>query len=365
MTHFSLVSAYKDYIAKNNLLEDENQKQIITLLDEFSKTILQNNKRNFITRLFKKETKQGFYIYGGVGRGKSLIMKLFLNEFEQKHKEVKTSYQHFNQFMRMVHKEINSIKTGSTEDKLTLVAKKISAKIQLLCFDEFQINDIADAMIISRLFQALFELGLFVITTSNIAPNNLYSEGLQRERFLPFIKIIEEKMTVVCLDGEIDYRLLSSLIHSFDCRERYFVADSKTGANFIKSLFFEKINFAKTNNYNLDVDGRKVQFTDVFEHTILVEYENLFKKPLAANDYISFCKEFKNIFLYHLPKLTDENSDEIKRLILFIDQAYEHKNNLYISAESEFEKLYSGKKNSFEFKRAVSRVKELCYGKVN
>lgn len=359
---FCLTQSYKDYIKNNNLKEDNHQKAIIALLDSFSIDIIKTHTRKKLS-FFKssvKSHKQGFYIYGDVGRGKSLIMKLFLDEFTKNHPSIKTKYLHFNEFMKTIHASLNAIKVKDSEDKISIIAKQFSKQVNLLCFDEFQINDIADAMIIGRLFEALLKFQVFIISTSNIKPQDLYKEGLQRDRFLPFIEIINKNMHVVSLDGNIDYRLLCSLIHSFKHSDKYFVADSKTGENFIKSLFFEKINFNSATACNLNVEGRKVKFFSTYENSVLVSYNELFQKPLAANDYMAFCAKFNNIYLYHLPNLTDENQDEVKRLILFIDQAYEHKANLHISADLYFDKIYSGSKKAFEFKRAISRIKQLC-----
>ncbi len=306
--------------------------------------------------LFKRRAGQGIYIYGDVGRGKSMLMYQFFDAVEIKNKR----RVHFHSFMQEVHRSIHALReeykrSKKEADFLPRVAEAIAAEARLLCFDEFQVKDIADAMILSRFFELLFAEGVTVVATSNRPPEDLYKDGLKRENFLPFIDLLKSKLDILFLDSLQDYRRkkLGSL------ETTYFTPLGKKADAFIKNLFTELANGHKPEPQVLEVNGRELALPRTYAHVAWCSFEELCAQPLAAGDYLAIAEEFDTLLLENIPILSAAKRNEATRFITLIDVLYENKTKLICTAEAAPEELYKKGDNRFEFDRTISRLIEM------
>ena len=297
------------------------------------------------------EKCQSLYIFGDVGRGKSMLMALFYEAcpIEQKRRV------HFNMFMLEVHAFIYEWRRQNHTDAIIALAKKIRAEALLLCVDEFHVTDIADAMILERLFSKLFDSGLLVVMTSNRHPDDLYLGGLQREQFLIFTKLLQRESKIIGLDAKEDYRLK----HLHALETTYYFPLDKHADEFIQQSYNEFTNFAAMQAGVLQVLGRKVNLSAVHGDIVLTSFDELCVQPLGPADYTEIAREFSTVILAGLPKLSAEKRNEAKRFITLIDALYEHKVKLICTAEVAAQELYSEGDGAFEFRRTASRLIEM------
>ncbi|MBK8908476.1 MAG: AFG1 family ATPase [Rhodospirillales bacterium] len=313
----------------------------------------------------RQEPPQGLYMYGGVGRGKSMLMDLF---FRCAPLEMKRRV-HFHAFMQEVHGLLNdmrrrdaeySLKGGSRtrprprDDVLNEVAARIAADAWLLCFDEFQVTDIADAMIIGRLFEALFEAGVVVVATSNRPPRDLYKDGLQRELFVPFIHLIERKLDLLHLDAGIDYRL-----ESMRLMDVYLTPLGPESERRLDEYFKQLTHGAEVGPETIRVQGRDLAITRASDDIAFSGFPELCARPLGPADYLALAARFDVLLLAGIPRLGPGNRNEAKRFVTLIDALYEHKVKLICSAAAPAEELYPAGDGAFEFQRTVSRLHEM------
>ncbi|WP_135081840.1 cell division protein ZapE [Terasakiella sp. SH-1] len=295
---------------------------------------------------------QGLYIYGEVGRGKSMLTDLF---FEDAPVQAKRRV-HFHEFMREVHerlKDIREKKLDKKEDAIIVLAKELTSEAWLLCFDEFQVNNIADAMILGRLFETLFANGVVIVSTSNRVPDDLYKDGLQRERFLPFIDMIKEKLDVMELESPRDYRLGRE-----SGEQTYFYPlDMESRDQLFEQ--FEQMTEGQAKNDYVIIKSRKIDVPKVYEKIAYFTFGDLCMKPYGANVYLELATLFDVIFIEAIPLLSPQNRNEAERFVNLIDALYEHKVKLVCSAAARPEKLYPEGDGSFEFQRTVSRLMEM------
>jgi cell division protein ZapE len=354
----SLSAAYKKFKAEQNLQDDPIQAKLISRLEVYGKSLQQSN--SWLTPLSKLRkvldtqisSCNGMYIWGGVGRGKSMIMNLFYDNLALDEK----LRVHFHQFMLDIHEELNKLREQDSSAPLLQLAKQISAKYKLLCLDELQINNVADAMIVGRLFTSLMDNGVFVVFTSNRPPQDLFKDGLQRERFIPFIELLEARTEIYSLDGPIDYRLqkLSSL------NKFYHYPLGKSADKFIADVILKLCGKGKLASKEILIaDNRKLQVLECRDTLAIFTFEELCSRPMSAADYIAICKNFSTVIIKNIPKLSQDNHNEALRFITLIDCFYEHKTKLICSAEAAPEELYKGNKNRFEFDRTISRLNEM------
>ena len=296
----------------------------------------------------------GLYIYGGVGRGKSMLMDMF---FEKSLVENRRRV-HFHEFMIEVQEKLHQWrqqeKDKRNDDPIIPIADDIAGSAWLLCFDEFHVVDIADAMILGRLFEALFERGVVVVATSNFAPDILYKDGLNRELFLPFIELIKQKLDVLHLASPTDYRH-ERLMHMQ-------VYLSPLGAETTASLendFAELTEGATAEPDELEVKGRKIAVSRAARGVAWFSFEELCEQARGAGDYIAVAERYHTIVLDGVPKLPEARRNEAKRFMLLIDELYEHKSNLVMGAEVPPAELYTEGRHAFEFERTVSRLMEM------
>jgi cell division protein ZapE len=313
--------------------------------------------------LFAKREKagsplKGLYVYGEVGRGKTMLMDLF---FEASAVERKRRA-HFHEFMADVHERVHAyrqeIKNGAQpdQDPIQRAAAAIAGETQLLCFDEFHVTDIADAMILGRLFTRLFELGVIMVATSNIAPSGLYKDGLNRALFLPFLKLLEKHCDVVRLDARTDFRLEKLT----GVAAWYVPPDAKAKAA-LDDAWQRLVGVAEGAPHELVVKGHIVKVPKAAMGVARFTFEELCAQPLAASDYLKIAREFHTLIVDDIPVMDFARRNEAKRFIILIDTLYDHAVKLLASAEAPPEQLYTGTEGyeANEFKRTASRLFEM------
>lgn len=297
-----------------------------------------------------RELVRGLYFWGGVGRGKTYLMDNFFESlpFEQKLRA------HFHRFMRRVHAELK--KLDGKKNPLKLVADTIAAEARVICFDEFFISDITDAMILGTLMEELFARGVTLVATSNIVPDGLYKDGLQRARFLPAIELLNKHTLVVNVDGGVDYRL-----RALEQAELYHhplsaAADESLMCSF-KSLVAAGAEIRE--QQEIEVEGRMILSRCISEGIIWFDFVEVCDGPRSQNDYIELAREYHTVILSNVPGLGRSNDDQARRFVNLVDEFYDRQVKLIISAGRPLAELYSTGKLDFEFQRTVSRLLEM------
>lgn len=301
---------------------------------------------------------KGLYVHGEVGRGKTMLMDMFfqLLPVERKRRA------HFNDFMADAHERINAhrqaLKRGETkqEDPIPPVAEALAEQAWVLCFDEFTVTDIADAMILSRLFNALFARGVVLIATSNVAPDNLYRDGLNRQLFLPFVDILKQHVDVINLDSRTDYRL-----EKLDRQPVYLTPLGSETAKRMDAAWTVHKDGRQEKPDVVHIKGRDIPVRRAVPGAARFTFDELCTQPLAANDYIAIVTRYQTLFVEDVPLLDYSRRNEAKRFILLIDVLYDHHARLFISAQAQPEKLYQASQGveAFEFDRTASRLFEM------
>lgn len=360
--NLSLEEDYHSLLKDKQLQQDSNQLELVKIFQVY-KEFLESNNQTLLRKIFsslnvkQEPTKKGVYIHGDVGRGKSMLMDLFYTHLNIKKKQ----RIHFHEFMLNFHSTLHKYRestqnTASADDQVIIIAKQIASNNKVLCLDELQINNIADAMIVGRLFKAIIERGTFVVMTSNRPPQDLFKDGLQRERFLPFIDLIQNEFLTFHLDNSKDYRLekVTSL------KETYFWPLNHDTKVDISKIINELTGGKKLEPKELIIENNRIIKAErVYGKVAIFTFSELCEQPLGAIDYLKIAKAFNTIIIENIPKLNSNNHNEALRFITLIDCLYENHTFIICSAESPINELYIGNKNSFEFDRTISRIKEM------
>ena len=347
---------YNHQVAQNHIQHDNAQFIALQHLQALLDNLLASadyDRKSIAYKLISSppEKCQSLYIFGGVGRGKSMLMALFYDAcpIEQKRRV------HFNMFMLEVHSFIHYWRKQNNIDAISALAKKIRASALVLCLDEFHVTDIADAMILERLFNKLFESGIVVVITSNRHPDDLYQGGLQREQFLNFTRLLQRESKTIELVAKEDYRLMH--LHALEAT--YYFPLNAHASEFVQQSYNEFTNFAAMQAGVLQVLGRKVILSAVHGDIALTSFDELCVQPLGSADYLEIAREFSTLIMSEIPKLTAEKRNEAKRFMTLIDALYEHKVKLICTAEVPAQELYTEGDGAFEFRRTVSRLIEM------
>ncbi len=349
----NLENLFKNFCKKNNLEINVYQLAIIDQLKSFYKL---NFNQSIFNKLFSKiDLKPAFYLYGGVGVGKTMILNFFFNLVEDKKLR-----QHFNEFMLSFHDFAHERKEKNEENVINQFVKDLKSKTKLIYFDEFQVTNIVDAMILGKLFEQIFKENIKIILTSNTKISELYKDGLQRDQFKPFIKIMEEQCTELELKIEDDYRKSNE-----NQKQRYFYPLNQE-TNFKINKFFRTITKDKKHlSKIINVKGREFKIENFYEGVARFDFDDLCNQNLGAEDYLEIIKNCKFITLDNVPQFNDVNSNQQQRFITLIDVLYDKDIPLAVTAEKNIDQFTSSRLLENPFKRTVSRLYELTSVEMN
>jgi cell division protein ZapE len=362
----SITARYAAGVAGSRVERDAAQVAVVGMLAQLEERLVEHRlarKSSSLGWLFASRGKndtllKGLYIYGDVGRGKTMLMDLFFEASPVQRKR----RAHFHEFMNDVHERVHGfrqkMKVGehADEDPIELTAKELAREAWLLCFDEFHVTDIADAMILGRLFAQLFERGVVVVATSNVAPQELYQDGLNRALFVPFIHMLEAHMDIVRLEARTDFRLEKLAgMHVW-----YVPADEAADAA-LDDAWRRLARGHDGEAQDLPLKGRMLHVPRAAMGVARFAFHDLCELPLAAADYLRIAHEYHTVILDHVPVMTFDNRNAAKRFIILIDTLYDMNVKLIASAEAEPDLLYRGDEGfeAQEFKRTASRLIEM------
>ncbi|MEW9899759.1 cell division protein ZapE [Chitinivorax sp. PXF-14] len=335
---------------REGFIADAAQANAIEHLQKLYEELLEFRRkrhRPFGKLLPTPDIPRGLYFWGGVGRGKSFLMDSFYACVPYKRKV----RQHFHHFMQQVHAELRTLK--NEPDPLQIVAERLAKKYRLLCFDEFHVSDIADAMILGRLLTALFELGVVIVMTSNYEPDGLYPNGLQRVNFLPTIKLLKDNLTIVNVDGGNDYRL-----RSLQKIETYLtpIDDATQGK---LTFAFNEVASAPDLKPELTIDGRKIKCVRHTPGVVWFDFQQICGGPRAQTDYLEIAREYSTVIVADVPRLSAAQASEARRFTWLVDVFYDSRVKLILSAAVPAEEIYTEGVQSGEFFRTASRLQEM------
>ncbi|KJY82215.1 ATPase [Vibrio galatheae] len=350
---------YNNDIKQHGFQKDAAQLQAVSALDklyhefiDYINTPVEQSvgwKSWFVKKQSKKaQSPKGLYFWGGVGRGKTYLMDTF---FEALPTDKKMRV-HFHRFMYRVHDELNGL--GDVNDPLELVADKFKAEAEIICFDEFFVSDITDAMILGTLFQALFKRGVILVATSNIPPEDLYRNGLQRARFLPAIALIQENCQILNVDSGIDYRL-----RTLEQAEIYHSPLDEQANRNLRHYYEQLVGEGKAALSTIEINHREIAIIQASDGVLHASFEQLCQSARSQNDYIEISRLYHTVLLSDVRLMDRSIDDAARRFIALVDEFYERHVKLIISAEVPLDSLYAGGQLEFEFKRCQSRLIEM------
>ncbi|WP_294120502.1 cell division protein ZapE [Sphingomonas sp.] len=355
MTTRSVGKAYAALVAAGELKPDADQARAVQALGRFAARLQHNG--SLLGRLFgKKERRRGVYLWGGVGRGKSMLMDLAFDQIDVTPKR----RAHFHAFMLEVHQRLREARRTKEGDPVIRVAEDIANEVKFLAFDEMMVTNSADAMIMSRLFTALIDEEVAIVTTSNRPPRDLYKDGLNRELFLPFIDLIEQRMEVLPLNGPTDYRL-----DRMQGLDTWLVPNGPEATAKLSRAFFQMTDYpvedrAKVPVEELDVGGgRTLHVPKSLKGVAVFSFKRLCGEPRGAADYLAIAQRFHTVIIVGIPVMGKEMRNEAARFVTLIDALYEHRVKLLAAADAEPADLYPAGDGRFEFDRTASRLEEM------
>ena len=349
----SIREAYEKSLKAHGHEEDAAQLDVVARLDDLRLRLEAQRPRRGLRRWFGGDQRagdavKGLYLWGGVGRGKTFLMDLFFDVLDIESK----SRIHFHRMMHDVHARLKAL--GSVEDPLEAVATDISRETRVLCFDEFFVNDIGDAMILGRLLAGLFERGVTLVATSNSHPGDLYRDGLQRQRFVPAIELLCEYTDVVEMDGGVDYRL-----RMLQQAGTYLTPDDDAARQRLQRFFDESASSQIRTDAALDVNSREIRARLCAKGIAWFDFRELCDGPRSQNDYIELARWYPTVIVSGVPVMDTRNNDQARRFVALVDEFYDRRVKLMLSAAAPVDSLYKGDKLAFEFERTVSRLIEM------
>jgi cell division protein ZapE len=352
LTALGPVALYEEAIARGDISADPAQAEAVKHLQRLFDDLMQPEpERGFFSKLLGSETKsvaKGLYFWGGVGRCKTYLMDVFFESLPFPEKQ----RMHFHRFMRYTHQELRALQ--GTPNPLRQVAKNFAAKARVLCFDEFFVSDITDAMILGGLIEALFAEGVSLVATSNVEPVNLYKDGLQRRKFLPAIELLEKHTDILNVDGGVDYRL-----RALESAELYhYPLDEAADVSLDKSFRALSPDVGKA-GVDLDIEGRAIVTKRCGDGVVWFEFADICEGPRSQNDYIEIAMLFQTVLISNVPIFTTRSEDSARRFISLVDEFYDHNVKLILSADAPIPELYAGERLVFEFQRTESRLQEM------
>ncbi|WP_084584433.1 cell division protein ZapE [Sphingomonas azotifigens] len=354
-----VLDRYRALVSAGELRPDREQEAAAARLDALAQELqAAPRKGSVLWKLAgrKPAVPRGLYVWGDVGRGKSMLMDLFFDSLDIRRKR----RVHFHEFMLEVHERLNVERQKDTADPVVAVADALASDTRLLAFDELVVNNPPDAMILSRLFTAMMAHGLTVVATSNRPPKDLYKDGLNRQLFLPFIDLIGEKMDVLALNGPVDYRRdrLGSV-------ETWLVPNGPEATATLSAAFFRLTDYPVEDRTRVPTcevpipGGRQIHVPKCVKGVAVFSFKRLCGEARGAPDYLAVARRFHTVILVGIPKLGPENRNEAARFVTLVDALYEHKVKLLAAADAEPEHLYESGDGRFEFERTVSRLLEM------
>lgn len=353
-----VLARYQALVASGELKPDPEQAAAAARLDVLAAELEASPKRgSTLWKMLgkKPEAPRGLYMWGGVGRGKSMLMDLFFDclKIDRKRRV------HFGEFMLEVHQRIGVERAKELGDPIPPVAAGLAEEARLLAFDEMMVTNSPDAMILSRLFTELLARGVTVVTTSNRAPADLYKNGLNREHFLPFIALLEQKLDVLTLNGPVDYRR-----DRLGDQQTWLVPNGPEATRQLSDAFFRLTDFPVEDrdhvpSEDIVVQGRTLHVPKSIKGVAVFSFKRLCEANRGTADYLAIARRYHTVILVGIPKLGPENRNEAARFVSLIDALYEHKVKLLASADAEPDQLYETGDGRFEFDRTVSRLEEM------
>ena len=341
-----VLSLYQEHLAKRGFHSDPSQQRAVERLQRLYEewTEYKRRRNSALKRLLVKPgLPKGVYLWGPVGRGKSFLMDSFYLCVPL----VRKRRVHFHHFMREIHRELDVLK--GTEDPVAGAAARTARRYRLVCFDEFHVSDIADAMILGRFLGQAMEKGVQFVMTSNYAPDELYPHGLQRERFLPAIELLKRRLDVVAVDNGTDYRRLK-----MDKLKVYHVG----GEEALEGIFAE-LRDVEEERQPLDVEGRRIPYRKRAGGLVWFDFDVLCGGPRSYADYVDLARRFHTVMLSGVPRMSPKNADAARRFTWLVDVFYDDRVKMVIAAEAEPEALFSEGQHAAEFQRTVSRLHEM------
>jgi cell division protein ZapE len=342
----TLPDLYARLVAEGKLTPDPAQEALLPEFERIRATLAETPPKGWFRRA--PEPPKGLYIWGGVGRGKSMLMDLFVETLTVPNRRV-----HFHAFMQEMHAGLHAARARGETDALAPVAAEVAKSVRLLAFDEMQITDITDAMIVGRLFQALFAAGVVVVTTSNRVPDDLYKNGLNRQLFLPFIALLKDRMVVHEMVSATDYRQ-----NRLAGAQTWFTPLNAANRAVIETIW-QDMTGGQAAPHEIIVNKRAVEIPAFHNGVARATFYDLCGRPLGPADYLALAQSVRLLVLESIPQLGRTNFNEAKRFVTLIDALYEARVRLICSAAADPEYLYIEGEGSFEFERTASRLREM------
>ncbi|MDF2178460.1 cell division protein ZapE [Aliiglaciecola sp. CAU 1673] len=346
---------YQQDLLRDDFVHDKAQENAVKHLQRLYEDLLVVTEvkgvKGRLKKLFgasKPDPVKGLYFWGGVGRGKTYLVDTFFDCLPFEHK----MRIHFHRFMHRVHEELKTL--AGQSDPLKIVAKRFSKEAKVICFDEFFVSDITDAMILGTLMQELFGLGIVLVATSNIIPDELYRNGLQRARFLPAIDLIKRNTEIVNVDSGVDYRL-----RTLEQAEIYHYPLDEQALTNLHTYFSQLAPEEGTCNQAIEVEGRMIKTLRDADGVVMFDFKALCDGPRSQTDYMEISRCYHSVLLANVQQMGQQTDDIARRFIAMVDEFYERNVKLIIAAEVPLEALYTEGRLSFEFKRCLSRLKEM------